>query len=121
MDESRGPQVTLWHNPRCSKSRRAKELLEQAPCRLTLRHYLDDPPTAGELARLLALLGMPASALVRKGEPVFAELGLEGADEGRLLEAMSRHPILIQRPIAVTEDRASVGRPQGDEVLAVLQ
>lgn len=120
------PDVTLWHNPGCSKSRRAKELLEQAQCKVTVRHYLDDPPTIDELRSALDLLGISlpgirAAQLVRRDESIFAELGLQTADDAQLLEAMSRHPILIQRPIAFTARRAALGRPMGEMVLAVLE
>lgn len=103
--------MEIWHNPRCSKSRRALELLEERGVELRVVRYLDDPPSRQRLEEVLDLLGIEPQALVRKGESVYAELGLADADRERLLTAMVEHPVLIERPVIVADDRAVVGRP----------
>lgn len=106
--------MILWHNPRCSKSRQALKLLEEAGHRPKLRLYLLDPPSTQELLDVLTKLGMVASQLVRKGEKTFKDLGLADADEQTLLTAMVQNPTLIERPIFINGDRAVVGRPPED-------
>jgi arsenate reductase (glutaredoxin) len=106
--------MEIWHNPRCSKSRQALTLLEEAGAAPRIRRYLDDPPSAEELDHVLDLLGLEPWDIARTGEKVAAELGLAelARDRGRWLEVLAAHPILIERPIVVTEDgRAVVGRP----------
>lgn len=110
------PVPTLLHNPRCSKSRAAKALLDERGFAYEERRYLDQPLSPGELAALRRRLGRPAREWLRAGEPAFAEAGLgasakqEGTDEA-ILAAMARYPVLIERPILILEDRAVVGRP----------
>lgn len=112
--------ITLWHNPRCSKSRQALALLENAGSDVTVRRYLVDQPSREELSHVLTLLGLPASAVIRRGEKVFKELNLaEQDDENALIDAMIDNPILIERPIAIRLDRAVMGRPPED-VLKLL-
>jgi arsenate reductase len=112
--------LVLLHNPRCSKSRAAKSLLEARGVRFAERLYLDDPLTRAELASLRDRLGRPAAEWVRKGEAAFAQAGLgTGATEADLLAAMAAHPILIERPILVRGARAVVGRPP-ENVLLLL-
>jgi arsenate reductase len=112
--------VTLWHNPRCSKSRAALKLLEEAGATITLRLYLQDPPSRTELAALQAALGRPAIDMVRTGEAAFREAGLSKTyPEARLLDAMAAHPALIERPVAIRGDRAVIGRPP-EAVLSLL-
>lgn len=105
--------MRLFHNPRCSKSRAALELLRERGIEPEIVPYLDTPPSPGELRDLLARLGLPARALLRVGEAEYAELGLddESVGEDALVEAMARHPRLIERPILVVGDRAVIGRP----------
>lgn len=113
--------ITLWHNPRCSKSRQALALLEDAGAKVTVRRYLVDQPSRAELEHVLTLLGLPASAVIRQGEAAFKELGLADVDdEDVLFEAMLDNPILIERPIAVHLDQAVIGRPPED-VLKLLR
>lgn len=111
----------LWHNPGCSKSRGALELLAERGIEPELRDYLGQPPTVAELQALLAALGIPARQLLRSGESVYAELGLDdpSLDEAQLLGAMAAHPKLIERPILVTGHRAMIGRPP-ERVLELL-
>lgn len=107
--------MELWHNPRCSKSRAAKAILDGAGASYTERRYLDDPPTADELNTVLTALGREPWEVARLSEDVAKDLGLSGSphdDRRRWLEAMVANPILIERPILVTDDgRAVVGRP----------
>lgn len=112
--------ITLWHNPRCSKSRASLTLLQKAGAPLTLRHYLEDAPDLAELRRVHALLGGDVIDMMRPGEARFKELGLD-RDSGAeaLLAAMAENPILIERPIAMTASRAVIGRPP-EQVLDLL-
>lgn len=104
--------VTVWHNPRCSKSRGALALLEERGAEITVRRYLDDPPSREELEELLDKLGTgDPRELVRTGEKAYREEGLRDADRGGLLDAMATHPILIERPVVIRGDRAVIGRP----------
>ena len=108
--------IELWHNPRCSKSRAAHELLGD---RATTRRYLEDPPSREELEAVLVKLGTDdPRVIVRTGEPAYA--GLEAADRDQLLDAMVAHPELVERPIAIRGDRAVLGRPP-ERVLELLQ
>lgn len=103
--------VTIYHNPRCSKSRATLELLRQNNIDTSVVHYLDTPPTADELRSILQALGLSAIELVRQKESVWAELGLASDDSEQIIRAMMQHPILIERPIVVAGDRAVIGRP----------
>src|SRR5262245_61433465 len=103
----------LYHNPRCSKSRGALELLHERGIEPRVVAYLETLPTAAELQELLKLLGLPARALLRTGEDEYAALGLADTtlSEQALIEAMVQRPRLIERPIFVHNGRAVVGRP----------
>lgn len=107
--------MELWHNPRCSKSRAAKALLDEEGVGYVERRYLDEPPTVAELRGVLAMLGLEPWDLVRHGEQTARDLGLAAwprQDPDRWIEAMVANPVLIERPIVVTDDgRAAVGRP----------
>jgi len=113
--------ITLYHNPRCSKSRAALELLTQRDVQVQVVKYLETPPDESELADLIRRLGDEASNIVRTGEREIRELGVDGAelspaDTARLL---ARHPRLLQRPIAISGTRAVIGRPP-ERVLELL-
>ena len=114
-------RVTLYHNPRCSKSRQALELLRGKNVEPEIIEYLKSPPSLEELDRILGLLGMEPRELMRPGEAVYKDLALadESLDRHSLLQAMVEHPILIERPIAVAGDRAALGRPP-ENVLDVI-
>ena len=116
MDDTR-----LYHNPRCSKSRGALDLLHDRGIEPRVVAYLETPPTADEIRELLRKLALPARALLRTGEDEYAALGL--ADPARtddeLIAAMAAHPRLIERPIFVRGDRAVIGRPP-ENVLSLL-
>jgi arsenate reductase len=102
----------LLHNPRCSKSRAAKALLDEREVAYVERRYLDEPLSAAELRELRRRLARPAGEWVRSGEDAYREAGLDsGSTEDAVLDAMARHPILIERPILILADRAAVGRP----------
>jgi arsenate reductase len=111
----------LYHNPRCSKSRGALDLLRERGEDPVIVSYLDTPPTVDELRGVLRLLGLPARALLRTGETEYAELGLDdpALGEDALLRAMHAHPRLIERPIFVKDGRAVIGRPP-ERVLELL-
>lgn len=113
--------LKLYHNPRCSKSRQALELLRERGVEPELVHYLEHPPSTEALQTLLQQLGMTPRALLRRGESEYKELGLAdpALSDTQIIEALSRHPRLIERPIAVRGDRATVGRPP-ENVLALL-
>lgn len=105
----------LLHNPRCSKSRAARELLTERGVSFVERLYLEDPLTREELEELRARLGRPVAEWVRKGEGAFQEAGLTAdSKEDALLGAVALHAILLERPILVRADRAAVGRPPED-------
>ncbi|MGR3759769.1 arsenate reductase (glutaredoxin) [Roseobacteraceae bacterium NS-SX3] len=104
--------ITYWHNPRCSKSRAGLALLEERGAEVETRLYLQDAPTVEELQSVLAALGVSAMQMMRTGEKLFKELGLsKGTPEADLLAAMAKHPILIERPIAIKGGKAVIGRP----------
>jgi arsenate reductase len=104
--------VTIWHNPRCSKSRQALALLESKESAPTVRRYLDAPPSADEIAGVLAALGCGPRELMRTKETRYRELGLaDVSDDAALIQAMADNPILIERPVILRGDRAVIGRP----------
>ena len=105
--------VTIYHNPRCSKSRQALQLIEQAGKTATVIKYLDTPPDASTLDALLKKLDLAPQDLMRKGEDRYAELGLGGKQLSReeAIATLVANPILIERPIVVAGDRAVVARP----------
>ena len=113
--------VTIWFNPRCSKCRGADDLLRERGIDPEVIRYLDDPPSRDELERVLSLLGTDdPREMMRTKEPIYAELGLEGADRDELLDAMAAHPILIERPIVIRDDDAVVARPP-ERLLELLE
>ena len=113
--------IRLFHNPRCSKSREALALLREHGVEPQVVEYLKQPPSAAQIDRLLTLLGMQPRQLMRRGEAVYKELGLDDPDLSRaaLIEAMASQPILIERPIAMRGERAVLGRPP-EKVLELL-
>lgn len=112
--------ITLYHNPRCSKSRSALALLEERGLAPRVVEYLRTPPDRSEIAALVRKLGIPAEQLVRTGEAVFKEsYAGRTLTDAQWIDAMAEHPILIERPIAVAGERAVVGRPP-ERVLELL-
>lgn len=104
-------KVTIWHNPRCTKSRQTLALLEARDLEITIVKYLDESPTLKELKSVLKKLDFTALELVRNKEALFKELSLKGADEETLLNAMVDHPKLIERPVVIFGKKAIIGRP----------
>ena len=113
--------VTIYHNPRCSKSRATLELLRERGIEPGIIEYLKDPPTTAVLEDLLRRLGLEPRDLMRRKEPEYAELGLDdpGLSRAALIDAMVTHPRLIERPIVVKGGRAALGRPP-ESVLEIL-
>ena len=105
--------TTIYHNPRCSKSRQALELLESQGADIEVIRYLETPPDAATLVELLERLGLSARELMRKGEDTYKELNLATPElsEAQLVQAMADYPKLIERPIVIREGKAVIGRP----------
>jgi len=115
-------QVTIYHNPRCSKSRQTLQLLQDQGIEPTIVKYLESPPSIEEIAHILTLLGRSPRKLLRTGEAEFRENNLADPtiDDQAIVKAMHAHPKLIERPIVVVDDRkAAIGRPP-EQVLALL-
>lgn len=113
--------TTIYHNPRCSKSRQALELLHEQGVQPDVIEYLKTPPTQEQLRETLRLLGLGPRALLRSGEEEYAVLHLEDRDlsDDALIEAMVAHPKLIERPIVIHNGKAIIGRPP-ERVLEIL-
>ena len=113
--------VTIYHNPRCSKSRATLALIESRGLKPKIVEYLKTPPSAAELKAILHKLGLRPHDLVRTSEPLYAELGLKTSkiDDDALIALLVRNPILIERPIVIAGDKAAIGRPP-EKVLAIL-
>ena len=113
--------ITIFHNPRCSKSRATLALLQENGVETDIRLYLQDPPDASELQGILDKLGKSPRELMRKGEAQYKEQGLADAnlDDKALLAAMVATPKLIERPIVLANGKAAVGRPP-ESVLEIL-
>ena len=105
--------VTIYHNPKCSKSRATLALLERRGIAPHVIEYLTTPPSAAELNRILELLDLEPRALMRKNEAEYRELGLDEASltRSQLIEAMVDNPRLIERPIVLANGKAAIGRP----------
>jgi arsenate reductase len=113
--------VTIYHNPRCSKSRETLKLIETRGLKPKIVDYLKTPPSAAELKAILKRLGLKPEELLRKGEPLYAELGLKDRqlEADALIALMVANPILIERPIVVANGKAAIGRPP-ERVLEIL-
>jgi arsenate reductase len=112
--------VTLYHNPRCSKSRQALNLLEEHGEEITLIKYLETPPTVAKLTELISLLGIAPIALVRQQEAQWKEkFKGKALTDAEIVNAMVAHPKLIERPIAIKGFKATVGRSP-EKVLEIL-
>ncbi len=113
--------ITIYHNPRCSKSRQTLELLKERQIEPQIVKYLETPPSAEALRDILNKLGMKPRELMRKGEKEYKELGLddESLTDEQLIQAMVAHPRLIERPIVIKDDKAALGRPP-EQVLDIL-
>jgi arsenate reductase len=107
------PDYTMYHNPRCSKSRQTLALLEEKGIQPELRLYLESPPSAAELVEVLGKLSLSPRQLLRKGEAAYAEAGLDdqAVPDAEVIAAIVAQPILMERPIVVKGGRAVLGRP----------
>lgn len=114
-------QATIYHNPRCSKSRETLALLEQQGCDIHVIEYLKNMPTAAEISQILAKLGISARELIRTKENEYQILGLSepSLSEAQLIEAMVNNPKLLERPIVLANGYAVIGRPP-ENVLTIL-
>ena len=114
--------ITVYHNPRCSKSRQTVALLRERGIEPALVEYLKDPPSTETLDHLATLLGVEPREMMRHGESEYRDLGLEDPELGRdaLLQAIADHPRLLERPIVVNGNRAAIGRPP-ERVLEILE
>jgi len=113
--------VTIYHNPRCSKSRQTLEILNQQNVDVEIIEYLKASPNAETLKQILSYLKITARDLLRKGESAYKEAGLDDTSlsEDEIIAAMVEHPILIERPVVVNNGKAAIGRPP-ESVLAIL-
>jgi arsenate reductase len=113
--------VTIYHNPRCSKSRQTLALLEERGITPDVVRYLETPPDSEKLGKILDMLGMEPRDLMRKKEEPYAALGLdnEALSRAELIDAMVENPVLIERPIVVKGNKAAIGRPP-EQVLDIL-
>ncbi|MBU0661247.1 arsenate reductase (glutaredoxin) [Patescibacteria group bacterium] len=102
--------ITFYHNPRCSKSREALELIREKKGEPTIVEYIKEPLNAEDLQNLLSLLNMQAMDLIRKKETLYKEINPQTQEEA--LNAMIQHPKLIERPIVVSGKKAVIGRPK---------
>jgi arsenate reductase len=113
--------TTIYHNPRCSKSRQTLDLLRSRGIEPTVIEYLSKPPDGKTIGALLGLLGLEPRQLMRTGEPVYRALGLADPALSRaaLIAAMAANPILMERPVVVANGQAAIGRPP-ESVLEIL-
>jgi arsenate reductase len=112
-------QTTIFHNPRCTKSRETLELLKQNGVEPAIVEYLKKPPSAEELRGVLAKLHLRPRDIVRTKEPIFSSLGLDLDNDRAVIQALVEHPILLERPIVVRGAKAAIGRPP-ENVLKIL-
>ena len=113
--------VTIYHNPRCTKSRLTLELLEKKGIKPEVVEYLKSPPSKETMKNILKMLDCGPRSLMRKGESEYKELSLsdENLSDDKLIEAMLKNPILIERPIVVTKNKAAIGR-HPENILEIL-
>lgn len=116
-------KIKLFHNPRCSKSRAARALLEARGVVIDIVEYLESPPTVSQLRAIVKKLGVRALDIVRTGEPLFRDMGLSTRDERsdeEWLRIVAENPTLLQRPIIVDGERAVIGRPT-ENIFGILR
>ncbi len=113
--------MQIYHNPRCSKSRQTLALLNENGIEPEIVLYLEQPPTAVELKKIIGKLGITARELLRKGESDYKEQGMadNSLSDAQLIDAMCRYPRLIERPIVIDGERAVLGRPP-ENVLSLI-
>ena len=113
--------ITIYHNPRCSKSRATVALIEEQGITPEIVEYLEQTPDAQTLKNITKLLGCSIGDIIRKGEDIYKELGIESQNlsENELIDVVVSNPRLLERPIVINGNRAAVGRPP-ENVLAIL-
>ena len=113
--------ITIYHNPRCSKSRQTLQLIEEKNIEPVIVEYLKTPPTKSELKKILKMLSMKPRDLLRKKEAEYKEQALDDTSltDEQIIDIMLAHPKLIERPIVVTADKAALGRPP-ENVLEII-
>jgi len=113
--------VTIYHNPRCSKSRQTMQLLQSKQIAATVVEYLKQPPTKSELKAILKKLNLSARELLRTKEAQYQQLGLDDMQlsEDQLIDAMLQYPVLMERPIVICGNKAAIGRPP-EKILEIL-
>ncbi|MFQ5764013.1 MAG: arsenate reductase (glutaredoxin) [Rhodospirillales bacterium] len=111
--------VTMYHNPRCSKSRQTLKLLQERRVEPEIVEYLKTPPSAHELRKILAMLGIGPRQLLRRKEAAEAGLDDPGLDDDAVIRGMVANPIVIERPIVIKGDKAALGRPP-ESVIDIL-
>ena len=114
--------ITIWHNPRCSKSRQTLELLQKKGVTPAIREYLKEPPSKAEVEKLIDMVGGDPGELIRDGEAEFKALKKKKAEMSKadIAKAIAAHPILLQRPIVASGKKAAIGRPP-EAVLPLLK
>ena len=113
-------KITIWHNPRCSKSRQTLQLLKENGHNPEVVEYVNSAPDRTQILQALVKLGLSAHDLIRTGEAIYKELGLTKETPDKVLvQAMHDHPILIERPVVFANGKASIGRPP-EHVLEIL-
>ena len=113
--------ITIYHNPKCSKSRQTLDLLVKQGIKPVLNEYLKVPPTVEKIKEILSKLGYAPRDLMRKKEDAYTEYNLDNPSlsDDDLIEFMVKHPILIERPIVLANEKAAIGRPP-EQVLEIL-
>ena len=105
-------RVTIWHNPRCSKSREALSIIEEKGLEKEVVKYLETSPTQEEIKDVLVMLGISPRELMRTKEEIYKELKLKDVeDDAQLIKAMAENPKLIERPVLIKNSKAIIGRP----------
>lgn len=110
---SQNPEIKIFHNPRCSKSRQTLSLLEEKGLTPSVIKYLEQPPTAAELSSILQMLSMEPRQLMRAGEAEYKDAGMDNTEltNDELIELMVANPKVIERPIVISNGKAKIGRP----------
>lgn len=105
-------ELTIWHNKSCSTSRKTLELLQQKTDTITIRDYIKNPPSVAEIKKVLKMMGQKPNYILRKKDKVYLELFADkNLNEEQWLEAMSKHPSIIERPIVIAGEKAYLARP----------
>ena len=107
------PETTIFHNPRCSKSRQTLAAMEERGIAATVIAYIESPPAEATLREVIAALDVPATALIRTDDDAFVESGLDASamDDDAVVEFLLAHPATMQRPVVMHGERARLGRP----------